>query len=92
MKTDHTVSVNIKLNQVLLTVISVYFSPHGDFSKAINQLNLYKGSSPIPLVFNDCSPPSCLSPSEVEVVFRKLHRGKAPGIDLIDYAIWKALL
>ncbi|GFY03665.1 uncharacterized protein TNCV_3092911 [Trichonephila clavipes] len=28
------------------------------------------GSPPIPLVFNDCSPPSCLSPSEVEVVFR----------------------
>ncbi|GFW74534.1 retrovirus-related Pol polyprotein from type-1 retrotransposable element R1 [Trichonephila clavipes] len=27
------------------------------------------GSSPIPLVLNDCSPPSCLSPSEVEVVF-----------------------
>ncbi|GFT21186.1 putative 115 kDa protein in type-1 retrotransposable element R1DM [Trichonephila clavipes] len=49
------------------------------------------GSSPIPLVFNDCSPPSCLSPSEVEVVFRKLREGKAPGIDLIDYAIWKAL-
>ncbi|GFV47932.1 putative 115 kDa protein in type-1 retrotransposable element R1DM [Trichonephila clavipes] len=49
------------------------------------------GSSPIPLVFNDCSPPSCLSPSEVEVVFRKLRGGKAPGIDLIDYAIWKAL-
>ncbi|GFY27724.1 uncharacterized protein TNCV_241901 [Trichonephila clavipes] len=43
MKTDHTVSVNIKLNQVLLTVINVYFSPHGDFSEAINQLNLYKG-------------------------------------------------
>ncbi|GFS61554.1 putative 115 kDa protein in type-1 retrotransposable element R1DM [Trichonephila clavipes] len=43
MKTDHTVSVNIKLNQVLLTVIKVYFSPHGDFSEAINQLNLYKG-------------------------------------------------
>ncbi|GFS99035.1 putative 115 kDa protein in type-1 retrotransposable element R1DM [Trichonephila clavipes] len=34
---------------------------------------------------------SCLSPSEVEVVFRKLRGGKAPGIDLIDYAIWKAL-
>ncbi|GFX45673.1 retrovirus-related Pol polyprotein from type-1 retrotransposable element R1 [Trichonephila clavipes] len=49
------------------------------------------GFSPIPLVFNDCSPPSCLSPSEVEVVFRKLRGGKAPGIDLIDYAIWKAL-
>ncbi|GFV46013.1 uncharacterized protein TNCV_2200231 [Trichonephila clavipes] len=49
------------------------------------------GSPPIPLVFNDCSPPSCLSPSEVEVVFRKLRGGKAPGIDLIDYAIWKAL-
>ncbi|GFV25299.1 hypothetical protein TNCV_2165871 [Trichonephila clavipes] len=31
--------------------------------------------------------PSCLSPSEVEVVFRKLRVGKAPGIDLIDYAI-----
>ncbi|GFY33790.1 putative 115 kDa protein in type-1 retrotransposable element R1DM [Trichonephila clavipes] len=30
-------------------------------------------------------------PSEVEVVFRKLRGGKAPGIDLIDYAIWKAL-
>ncbi|GFX88994.1 putative DD41D transposase [Trichonephila clavipes] len=190
VKTDHTVSVNIKLNQVLLTVINVYFSPHGDFSEAINQLNLYKGinkncllagdfnasllinttnasafstlrkrrvlntpsfkwwnnslriqrnqlnaykrrvvsltthgmsvdeiafmhsaafgklssptnlhqistgdpaslfhskvsllldshfpsgSPPIPLVFNDCSPPSCLSPSEVEVVFRKLR-------------------
>ncbi|GFU46183.1 uncharacterized protein TNCV_2155243 [Trichonephila clavipes] len=41
MKTDHTVSVNIKLNQVL-TVINVYFSPRGDFSEAINQLNLYK--------------------------------------------------
>ncbi|GFV00945.1 putative 115 kDa protein in type-1 retrotransposable element R1DM [Trichonephila clavipes] len=40
---------------------------------------------------HDCSPPSCLSPSEVEVVFRKLRGGKAPGIDLIDYAIWKAL-
>ncbi|GFT33697.1 uncharacterized protein TNCV_4382251 [Trichonephila clavipes] len=37
------------------------------------------GSSSIPLVFNDCSPPSCLSPSEVEVVFRKLRGGKAPG-------------
>ncbi|GFS83483.1 hypothetical protein TNCV_66311 [Trichonephila clavipes] len=37
------------------------------------------GSSPIPLVFNDCSPPSCLSPSEVEVVFRKLRGGKAPA-------------
>ncbi|GFW11532.1 putative 115 kDa protein in type-1 retrotransposable element R1DM [Trichonephila clavipes] len=37
------------------------------------------GSSPIPLVFNDCSPPSCLSPSEVEVVFRKLRGGKASG-------------
>ncbi|GFW58949.1 putative 115 kDa protein in type-1 retrotransposable element R1DM [Trichonephila clavipes] len=49
------------------------------------------GSSPIPLVLNGCSPPSCLSPSEVEVVFRKLRGGKAPGIDLIDYAIWKAL-
>ncbi|GFX06975.1 putative 115 kDa protein in type-1 retrotransposable element R1DM [Trichonephila clavipes] len=49
------------------------------------------GSSSIPLVFNDCSPPSCLSPSEVEVVFRKLRGGKAPGIDLLDYAIWKAL-
>ncbi|GFT50737.1 hypothetical protein TNCV_3963561 [Trichonephila clavipes] len=49
------------------------------------------GSSPIPLVLNDCSPPSCLSPSEVEVVFRKLRVGKASGIDLIDYAIWKAL-
>ncbi|GFT04685.1 retrovirus-related Pol polyprotein from type-1 retrotransposable element R1 [Trichonephila clavipes] len=49
------------------------------------------GSPPILLVFNDCSPPSCLSPSEVEVVFRKLRGGKAPGIDLIDYAIWKAL-
>ncbi|GFY08386.1 hypothetical protein TNCV_1357921 [Trichonephila clavipes] len=36
------------------------------------------GSPPIPLVFNDCSPPSCLSPSEVEVVFRKLRGGKAP--------------
>ncbi|GFX13597.1 putative 115 kDa protein in type-1 retrotransposable element R1DM [Trichonephila clavipes] len=46
------------------------------------------GSYPIPLVFNDCSPPSCLNPSEVEVVFRKLRGGKAPGIDLIDYAIW----
>ncbi|GFX97339.1 hypothetical protein TNCV_1077101 [Trichonephila clavipes] len=44
-------------------------------------------SSPIPLVLNDCSPPSCLSPSEVEVVFRKLRGGQAPGIDLIDYAI-----
>ncbi|GFT10510.1 uncharacterized protein TNCV_1942761 [Trichonephila clavipes] len=43
MKTDHTVSINIKLNQVLLTVINVYFSPHGDFSEAVNQLNLYKG-------------------------------------------------
>ncbi|GFW65265.1 hypothetical protein TNCV_395311 [Trichonephila clavipes] len=42
MKTDHTVSVNIKLNQVLLTVINVYFPPHGDFSEAFNQLNLYK--------------------------------------------------
>ncbi|GFS62965.1 retrovirus-related Pol polyprotein from type-1 retrotransposable element R1 [Trichonephila clavipes] len=42
MKTDHTVSVNIKLNQVL-TVINVYFPPHGDFPEAINQLNLYKG-------------------------------------------------
>ncbi|GFW32785.1 hypothetical protein TNCV_1773541 [Trichonephila clavipes] len=49
------------------------------------------GSSPITLVLNDCSPPSCLSPSEVEVVFRKLREGKAPGINLIDYAIWKAL-
>ncbi|GFX88917.1 DUF4817 domain-containing protein [Trichonephila clavipes] len=39
------------------------------------------GSSPIPLVFNDCSPPSCLSPREVEVVFRKLRGGKAPGLD-----------
>ncbi|GFV37587.1 putative 115 kDa protein in type-1 retrotransposable element R1DM [Trichonephila clavipes] len=40
------------------------------------------GSPPIPLVFNDCSPPSCLSPSEVEVVFRKLRGGKArPGRD-----------
>ncbi|GFX73799.1 retrovirus-related Pol polyprotein from type-1 retrotransposable element R1 [Trichonephila clavipes] len=48
-------------------------------------------SSPIPLVLNDCSPPSCLSPTEVEVVFRKLRGGKAPGIDLIDYAIWKIL-
>ncbi|GFW45618.1 hypothetical protein TNCV_3245561 [Trichonephila clavipes] len=37
------------------------------------------GSPPIPLVFNDCSPPSCLSPSEVEVVFRKLRGGKAPA-------------
>ncbi|GFW50097.1 hypothetical protein TNCV_1229221 [Trichonephila clavipes] len=37
------------------------------------------GSSPIPLVFNDCSPPSCLSPSEVEVVFRKL-RGVKPRV------------
>ncbi|GFX94689.1 uncharacterized protein TNCV_4799661 [Trichonephila clavipes] len=43
MKTDHTVSVNIKLNQVLLTVINVYFPPHGDFSEAINPLNFYKG-------------------------------------------------
>ncbi|GFU28870.1 hypothetical protein TNCV_470061 [Trichonephila clavipes] len=49
------------------------------------------GSSRIPLVLNDCSPPSCLSPSEVEVVFRKLRGGKAPDIDLIDCAIWKAL-
>ncbi|GFS58052.1 putative 115 kDa protein in type-1 retrotransposable element R1DM [Trichonephila clavipes] len=49
------------------------------------------GSSPIPLVFNDCSPPSCLSSSEVEVVFRKLRGGKALGIGLSDYAIWKAL-
>ncbi|GFT04492.1 hypothetical protein TNCV_1930021 [Trichonephila clavipes] len=32
------------------------------------------GSPPIPLVFNDCSPPSCLSP---KVVFRKLRGGKA---------------
>ncbi|GFV37905.1 putative 115 kDa protein in type-1 retrotransposable element R1DM [Trichonephila clavipes] len=40
------------------------------------------GSSPIPLVFNDCSPPSCLSPSEVEVVFRKLRVVKPrPGRD-----------
>ncbi|GFV73037.1 hypothetical protein TNCV_3398151, partial [Trichonephila clavipes] len=31
------------------------------------------GSSPIPLVFKGYSPPSCLSPSEVEVVFRKLR-------------------
>ncbi|GFW62485.1 hypothetical protein TNCV_291591 [Trichonephila clavipes] len=38
------------------------------------------GSSPIPLVFNDCSPPSCLSPSEVAVVFRKLRGGKAPDL------------
>ncbi|GFW21296.1 hypothetical protein TNCV_3775071 [Trichonephila clavipes] len=37
------------------------------------------GSSPIPFVFNDCSPPSCLSPSEVEVVFRKLLGGKVPA-------------
>ncbi|GFX07856.1 putative 115 kDa protein in type-1 retrotransposable element R1DM [Trichonephila clavipes] len=37
------------------------------------------GSSPIPLVFNDCSPPSCLSPSEVEVVFRKLRGGSQFG-------------
>ncbi|GFX14101.1 uncharacterized protein TNCV_1765971 [Trichonephila clavipes] len=43
MKTDHTVSINIKLNQVFLTVINVYFPPHGDFSEANNQLNLYKG-------------------------------------------------
>ncbi|GFS49200.1 hypothetical protein TNIN_490271 [Trichonephila inaurata madagascariensis] len=43
MKTDHTVSVNIKLNQVLLTVINVYFPLHDDFSGAINQLNLYYG-------------------------------------------------
>ncbi|GFV39076.1 hypothetical protein TNCV_4339641 [Trichonephila clavipes] len=34
---------------------------------------------PIPLVFNDCSPPSCLSPSEVEVVFRKLRGGSQFG-------------
>ncbi|GFU87623.1 hypothetical protein TNCV_2935451 [Trichonephila clavipes] len=27
------------------------------------------GASPIPLVLNDCSHPSCLSPSEVDVVF-----------------------
>ncbi|GFU72228.1 hypothetical protein TNCV_625781 [Trichonephila clavipes] len=40
------------------------------------------GSSPIPLVFNGCSPPSCLSPSEVEVVFRKLRGGKAPGFSV----------
>ncbi|GFW70979.1 hypothetical protein TNCV_190701 [Trichonephila clavipes] len=38
------------------------------------------GSSPIPLVLNDCSPPSCLSPSEFDVVFRKLRVGKAPGL------------
>ncbi|GFW80148.1 hypothetical protein TNCV_460561 [Trichonephila clavipes] len=44
------------------------------------------GASPIPLVLNDCSP-SCMSASEVNVVFRKLRGGKAPGIDLIDYAI-----
>ncbi|GFV79872.1 hypothetical protein TNCV_1726971 [Trichonephila clavipes] len=43
--------------------------------------------SPTSLVLNDCSPPSCLSPSEVEVVCRKLRGSKAPGIDLIDYAI-----
>ncbi|GFX33058.1 hypothetical protein TNCV_5042261 [Trichonephila clavipes] len=36
------------------------------------------GAPPIPLVLNDCSPPSCLSPSEVDVVFRKLRGGKAP--------------
>ncbi|GFU46417.1 hypothetical protein TNCV_105931 [Trichonephila clavipes] len=27
-------------------------------------------------------PPSCLSPSEVEVVFRKLRGGKAPGFSV----------
>ncbi|GFY41775.1 hypothetical protein TNIN_93591 [Trichonephila inaurata madagascariensis] len=35
MKTDRVESVNIKLNQVLLTVINAYFSPHDDFSEAI---------------------------------------------------------
>ncbi|GFY53711.1 hypothetical protein TNIN_24971 [Trichonephila inaurata madagascariensis] len=35
MKTDPTVSVNIKLSQILLTVINVYFPPHDDFSEAI---------------------------------------------------------
>ncbi|GFW45826.1 hypothetical protein TNCV_4495461 [Trichonephila clavipes] len=50
------------------------------------------GSSSIPLVFNDCSPPSCLSPSEVEVVFRKL-RGVKPRVQspsLSKLPVWVA--
>ncbi|GFW21324.1 uncharacterized protein TNCV_1531491 [Trichonephila clavipes] len=41
------------------------------------------GFSPIPLVLNDCSPPSCLNHSEVEVVFRKLCGGKAPVMSFL---------
>ncbi|GFX15246.1 hypothetical protein TNCV_2709511 [Trichonephila clavipes] len=37
------------------------------------------GASPIALVLNDGSPPSCLSPSEVDVVFRKFLGGFPQG-------------
>ncbi|GFU87353.1 hypothetical protein TNCV_2716391 [Trichonephila clavipes] len=48
-------------------------------------------TSPISVVFNNCSSSSGLSPREVDVVLRKLRGGKAPIIDIIDYAIWEAL-
>ncbi|GFX00940.1 uncharacterized protein TNCV_4579061 [Trichonephila clavipes] len=46
------------------------------FQRKINLLlefHFPSGASPIPLVLNNCSPPSCLSPSEGDVVFRKLR-------------------
>ncbi|GFT05300.1 hypothetical protein TNCV_123311 [Trichonephila clavipes] len=47
--------------------------------------------APFSVIFNNCSLLSDMSPSEVDVVFRKIRGGKTPDIDLIDYAIWKAL-
>ncbi|GFV31775.1 hypothetical protein TNCV_54691 [Trichonephila clavipes] len=52
------------------------------------------GSSPIPLVFNDCSPqqPSCLSPSlKLKSSSGSFVGGKAPGIDLIGLMLFGKL-
>ncbi|GFX40511.1 tubulin epsilon chain [Trichonephila clavipes] len=45
------------------------------------------GASPIPFVLNDCSL-SCLSPSEVDVVFRKLRGGKAQDVHFFNAVVF----
>ncbi|GFY11243.1 uncharacterized protein TNCV_4472291 [Trichonephila clavipes] len=60
------------LHQILTVDLASLF--HSKISLLLDS-HFPSGASPIPLVLNDCSSPSCLSPSEVEVVFRKLRGG-----------------
>ncbi|GFY73511.1 hypothetical protein TNIN_463371 [Trichonephila inaurata madagascariensis] len=83
--------IGVFMHHVRSSAFKSFHLPNATPKQKIEKLlcTLFPSSSPFAIDFDNCLPPEDIIPEEVEIVFRSLNSSKTPGLDYIDYNIWK---